>query len=172
MDFQNLPMDPRFVLSVALYGAISAFITGPELTIREIDNSDWSTVCEHALLAELESNRAPAEVIPTVPDVGDLIRGISPELAPLFDMIPDPSAAARETARRAALAEDARIARAAEGITDRCSCAVAVYAAEERVGIALWAASARIVKTSAVADRKIGLARALHGPACQFDGGV
>ncbi|MEM1363746.1 MAG: hypothetical protein AAGF94_18935 [Pseudomonadota bacterium] len=172
MDFQNLPVNPGLVLAVALYGGASAYITGPELTAREIANSSWPDTCASRLLEDLEATRTPPEVIPEMPDMTRLLNEIHPDLGRLLASIPDPNAAARDAARRAQAAEDARIARAADGIEDHCLCAVAVYSAEERLGIGLWAASARIITTPAVRDRDIGLSRTLRSPACQLIGGA
>lgn len=171
MELQNLPISPGLVLAAALYSGMSAFVTGPELTARVIERSNWSEVCAAGLRRDLEATRAPTELIPDVPDVRGIMRSILPDLAPLFDAMPDPMAPAREAARRAREAENTRIARAAEGIADQCQCAIAVYTEAERLSIALWAASARAVTPQAIEHRDSGLVRALRSPACQAAGG-
>ncbi|CUI01871.1 hypothetical protein [Leisingera aquaemixtae] len=167
IDAPTLPVGGAAVLAALGYAAVSAFITGPEIASREIARSDWQEVCETSLLAEIEATRRPDQLIPDAPDLGGMLCSVYPEMRDLCAMIPDPMAQAREIEKRRRAAEDARIRRVAEGMTDRCTCAVAVYA-EDRLSLALYAGSGRLITPNAVKNRETALMRALNSPSCSF----
>ena len=170
VDTSTLPISGGVLLATFCYAALSAFVFGPEIADREIARSDWRATCESNLEADLEATRRPDRLIPQVPDLGGMLCSAYPELAGLCMHIPDPNAAAREAERRARALEDERIRNAASGIGDRCSCAVAVYKETERLQLALYAGSARLIG-NAPEDRKAALMRALHSPTCSFGRG-
>ncbi len=168
LDSSNLPVSPVFLLAAAIYAGISTLITGPEIAERQIARSEWHQVCTAEIHAELESTRRPDRVIPNVPSFGDLLCGPYPELSEFCAMIPDPNAIARETERKLRAQEDERIRRAAAGSADQCGCAEQVYLAEERLSLALYAASARLVTPQSVQNRETALTRALRSPSCAY----
>lgn len=170
IDASTLPISPIFVIAAVVYGAVSALISGPEIASREIARSNWQAACQAALQAQIETTRRPERVIPQVPDVGGLLCGAFPEMADLCAMIPDPNAAMRETERRLQEAEDARIRQASSGSADACTCAEQVYTSSERLSLALYAGSGRLITPQSVEHREAGLMRALRSPACQREG--
>jgi hypothetical protein len=93
-----------------------------------------------------------------------------PELNELCRMIPDVNAPAREAERRAQEAEEARIRRAVAETDNICSCATSVYIEEERLSLALYAGSGRIITPESVENRETALSRALRNPACHREG--
>jgi hypothetical protein len=165
-DTPTMAIAPVTFLATAAYTAFSLFVSGQVIGSREIERSDWTAQCHTTITTVLESQRKPAKVIPNVPNVGDLLCSVYPELQQVCDMIPDPSAHAREIERLARAAEDARIANAARGAADRCACAEAVYLEDERISLALYAATARLHRPNAIKNRTALLTRALNGPAC------
>lgn len=152
------------------YAAVSALITGPEIATREIAKSDWQVTCQSELIAELETTRRPDRVIPQIPDVGGIICSVYPELSDLCAIIPDPNAGTRAAEQRLRNVEAERLRQAASGTANACSCAQAVYIEEQKLGLALYAASGRLITTPPVKNREAALSRALHSPACQREG--
>ena len=170
IDASTLPVSPVFVIAAAGYAAACALITGPEVASREISRSNWQATCETALVADLEATRRPEQVIPQVPDIGGMLCGIYPELNDLCAMIPDPNVAARDAERRAREAEDRRIARATARSINACTCAEQVYIETERLSLALYTGTARLVTPPSVENREAALMRALRSPVCQQEG--
>lgn len=166
IDMNTLPVSPVFVLAAAGYAAVSVFVTGPEIAAREMDRSDWQATCQTTLVQELETTRAPEAVIPEVPNVGGLLCTFAPEFRDLCALIPDPNVYAREAERRLQAAETARIAAAASHVGDQCKCAQQVYLDTERLSLALYAASGRLISPKPVTDRDAALTKALRSPVC------
>tara|TARA_R110002072_G_scaffold266193_3_gene425043 strand:+ start:1040 stop:1558 length:519 start_codon:yes stop_codon:yes gene_type:complete len=170
IDASTLPFSPTFFVVLITYGAISAYGTGPQIIARENIRDDWQATCQADLVADLETTRRADRVIPQVPDVGGMLCSAIPELSQLCEMIPNPNTAAREAERRLREAEDARILRAAASTASACSCAEQVFLGEEFVGVALYAASGRLLESPVLQNRTAALTRALHSPACQLEG--
>jgi len=170
IDASTLPFSPTALIVAAGYAALSVVVTGPAIVTREIAQSNWQEVCQADRREAVESTRRPDRVIPHVPDVGGMLCGAFPELGNLCAMIPDPNTAARDAERRLREAEDARIRRAAESAGSACSCAEQVFLTEEYLGIAVYAASGRLLQSPVLQNRTAALTRALHSPACQREG--
>lgn len=173
VDASTLPNSPTIILTAAVIAALSAFVFGPEIARREIAHSDWGANCETELRADLEATRAPRQVIPNGTDCSSTLGMFFPELRDICYQLgnPDPAAAARAAERRAREAEEARIRRMAARSGSRCACAETVYIEEERVSLALYAASGRLITPSSVENRQAALSRALNAPACNFGPG-
>ncbi|MEM9699410.1 MAG: hypothetical protein AAF943_11530 [Pseudomonadota bacterium] len=170
LDASTLPFSPFLIVITLLYALISATITGPTIIHRELEQSDWHATCQSNLNAEITATRRPDQVVPQVPDVGGMLCGMFPELGDLCMMIPDPNAMARETERRACAIEAQRLARAASGTEGTCACAAQLFTETERLSVALYAASGRAFTPSAIANRDVGLSRALNAPQCKMEG--
>jgi hypothetical protein len=173
VDASTLPFSPTLIVAGAAIAVVSAFVTGPEIAHREIARSSWGAVCEADLQADLEATRAPRQVIPSGTDCSSTLGMFFPELRELCYQLgnPDPAAAARAAERRAREAEETRIRRMAARSGSRCACAETVYIEEERVSLALYAASGRLITPSSVENRQAALSRALNAPACNFGQG-
>ncbi len=170
IDASTIPFSPIFVVAAAGYAAAMALVVGPEIATREISRSGWHETCEVTLVANIETTRRPDRNIPQVPDVGGLLCSFYPELSDLCAIIPDPNAAARATEERMRAAEANRLRQAASNTDDQCSCAEAVYIEDQKLSLALYAASGRLITPRAVSDRDAALSRALHSPACDMGG--
>jgi len=170
VDASTLPFSPTLILAAAALAGVSAFVTGPEIARREIARSDWTATCESDLRADLEATRAPRQIIPRGTDCSSTVGLFYPELREICYRLgnPDPAAPAREAERLAREAEEARIRRAASRTGSRCECAETVYIEQERVSLALYAASGRLITPSSVENRQAALSRALNAPACNF----
>jgi len=168
VDASTLPISGGVLLFTVGYAALSALVFGPEISDREIARSSWPTTCETALRTNLEATRRPNRSIPQVPDLGGMLCSVYPELQGLCMQIPNPNAAAREAEMRLRQAEEERLRNAARGIGDRCSCAVAVYTESERLDLALYAGSARLITPNVIENREAALMRALRSPTCNF----
>tara|TARA_R110002072_G_scaffold150788_2_gene299373 strand:- start:10398 stop:10916 length:519 start_codon:yes stop_codon:yes gene_type:complete len=170
IDASTLPISPFLLIAAAGYAAISIVFTGPEIARREIAMSNWQSLCAEGLQANIEATRRPERVLPQVPNIGGMLCSAFPELSDICRMIPDPNTVAREAERRLREAEDARIRRAASGTSDTCTCAEQVYMEDQRLSLALYAASGRLITPPSVENRTVALTRALHSPACQREG--
>lgn len=170
LDASTLPVSPIFVIAAVGYAAVSALITGPEITAREMAKSNWQATCQSELITDLETTRRPDQIILQVPDVGGMICAVYPELSDLCAIIPDPNASARAAEDRLRAAEQERLRQAASGTANACSCAKAVYLEEQKLSLALYAASGRLITPQSVKNREAALSRALHSPACQREG--
>jgi hypothetical protein len=169
-DASTLPISGTFILAALGYAAVSALVTGPGIAKREIENSPWQSACRAEIVADIEATRRPNQVVPQAPDLGRALCTFYPELNELCYMIPDLNAPAREAERRAREAEDARIRRATAETDDICSCATSVYIEEERLSLALYAGSGRLITPESVENRQGALSRALRNPACRREG--
>ncbi|MCF6277647.1 MAG: hypothetical protein L3J16_02715, partial [Anaerolineales bacterium] len=136
LDASTLPVSPIFVIAAVGYAAVSALITGPGITEREMANSGWQTTCQSELIAKLETTRRADQIIPQVPDVGGMISAVYPELSDLFAIIPDPNAGMRAAEESLRAAETERLRQAAIGTGDKCSCAQAGYVEDQRLSLA------------------------------------
>lgn len=170
IDFSSAPFSPFLILVAVGYAVISANVTGPVMVGRELENSGWHATCQSELTADLEASRGPETAIPQVPDLGGMLCGVYPELGELCQLIPDPTATARATQEQARASEDARLARATEGLADACSCAEQVFTEQQRWAVALYAASGRLLEPTVLANREVGLSQALRSPFCAVEG--
>lgn len=170
LDASTLPFSPFLIVVTLLYALISATVTGPTIIHRELDHSGWHTTCQSDLNAKIAASRRPDQVVPQVPNVGGILCGMFPELGDLCAIIPDPNAMARETERRARVNEEQRLARAASSTTDACACAAQLFSEIERLSVALYTASGRAFTPAAIANRDVGLTRALNAPQCKMEG--
>lgn len=169
-DFSSLPFSPFLVIFGLSYAGVSAMATGPEIIRRELEQFGWHKECQSEIQADIQATRRPDQLIPQVPDIGEMICSAYPELGNLCHMIPDPNSAARAAEARARELENARIARATSGASDACSCAEQLFIEEQRLSVALYAASGRFFSPPVVINRDTGLTRALNSPQCKREG--
>jgi hypothetical protein len=169
-DLSTLPITSMTFLTAAGYAATMAVIGGPLVADRELIRDGWAAECVATLRADLEVQRAPPRVTPVVPDACGMMAAAIPEMGDLCKIIPNPNDALRQTARLRQQAEDARIAAAASKTSDRCGCAEAVYVEENRLALALYAGSGRLITPAPVKNREAALSRALRSPACRGEG--
>jgi hypothetical protein len=151
-------------------GSLSALVTGPAIISRENEKSGWHALCQSKLITEIAAAARPDQLIPQVPDVGGILCDAYPELGQLCQLIPDPNAVAREAELELREMEEQRIQRAASGTADSCSCAEQVFVEEQRLSIAIYAASGRLITPPSVAERDAGLSRALRSSSCALEG--
>ena len=170
IDFSSAPFSPLLVVVGLGYAVFSSVVSGPLMIDRELENSGWHAMCQSELAADLEASRGPETPIPQVPDLGGMLCGVYPELGELCQLIPDPTAAARAAQEQARALEDARLARAAAGLADACSCAEQVFTDQQRWAVALYAASGRLLEPPVLANREVGLSQALRSPFCAVEG--
>lgn len=174
IDFSALPISPGVVLGAGLYAVVSVFGTGQMVSEREIAILGWSAMCEADVRAEISATAAPPPVSAvlelTCTNTFGAFFGRDGEgfcqAYGNFD-IPIPGAnALREQERRLRDAEERRLARAASQVGSRCDCASALYQAENRVPLAVYAGSARAVTPPEVRNLTSELTRALRSPHC------
>ena len=170
VDVSSLPFSPLLVVVAVGYFSLSALVTGPAIIGRENEKSGWHALCQSGLLAEITAASRPDRPVQHAPDLGALLCSAYPELGQYCQLIPDPTALAREAERKFQEAEARRVERAASGTADSCSCAEQVFVEEQRLSIALYAASGRLIVPPAVASRDAGLSRALRSSSCAMEG--
>jgi hypothetical protein len=165
------------IVAGLIYGAVSGFITGPTMIDRMTEKTiDWPKQCVRTITAEVRRNEAPA---PQMPTLG--CRSIFGWLGPdgdaycrmhghLFDDNPlNQAMTATQTAARQA--QENRLRHAAERAPDRCACAVTTTIEENRLSIALYAGTWRLVQPPAIKNLKSELATNLNASACAMKGG-
>ncbi|MGH1330687.1 MAG: hypothetical protein ACRBBK_07380 [Paracoccaceae bacterium] len=176
-DLSNSPISPSVLIGAALYAGVSFAWSGPVVSDREIAKLNWPMVCE----AELAAERAATATPPPISAVPDL--NCNDTLSLLFGRdgaalcqdygsfsIPIPGAnALREQEQRVHEAEQRRMALAASRAGSRCDCASAVFQADHRLPLALYAGSARLIAPSQVRNLQSELSRALHSPQCSSE---
>jgi hypothetical protein len=169
VDVSSLPFSPLFIVVAVGYASLSVLVTGPAIIGRENEKSGWHALCQSGLIAEINAASVPVRPVQQVPDAGALLCDAYPELGQLCQLIPDPNALAREAELELKEAEARRIERAASGTADSCSCAEQMFVEEQRLSIALYAASGRLIVPPAVATRDAGLSRALRSSSCALE---
>lgn len=169
-DLSSTPFSPFLIVVLVGYAVVSSEVTGPEMLRREHINTGWHETCQSKLSADLQASRRPEPVIPQVPDLGGMLCGFYPELGELCQLIPDPTAAARAAQEQARAFEDARIARSVSELSGSCSCAEQVFAQQNRLAVAMYAASGRMISSPVLKNREAGLSQALRSPLCQVGG--
>lgn len=169
-DLSTLPFSPLLIIVGLGYAAVSATATGPEIVRRELEKSGWRATCQSEIQADIQATRRPDQLIPRVPDIGGMICSAYPELGNLCQIIPDPNAAALAAEAQARELENARIARATSGAGAACSCAEQLFIEEQRLSVALYAASGRFLSPPVVISRDTSLTRALNSLQCKREG--
>lgn len=177
IDISSFPINPLAVISVAIYVAFSAKVSGPEIIDRELQRDGWYATCEAELRADIDTWHGPEPLRTPKLDCEATFGVIYGDQGKAFCdkygnfNIPIPGLNLLEDQqRRAREAEERRIARAAANTASTCTCAQEIFTASERVAVAIYAASGRIISTSALKNREAGLSRALRSPACTREG--
>ena len=170
-DTPQLPLTGGTLVACAAYSAVSLLVTGPIVGERTIEKAGWSRQCEAGLEAEITAQRPAPRIIPRT-DCQSILGGWMPELGRLCRDLGNPDFGGpaadllREQERLRQEAEEQRVANAAARSGTRCSCAAAVFVEEQRLSLALYAGSARLITPAPIKDLQSELTRALHGPAC------
>lgn len=173
-DLNSLPISGGVIVAGALWAGVSAFALGPLLSDRELIRDGWLGACEAGLQSDLAHQRATAPSN-TVPEFdcnstfgllyGDQGQALCQEYGNFSIPIPGLDSL-REQERRAHEAETRRIDRAASKAGSRCECAASVYQAQNRLPLALYAGSGRLITPPQVKSREAELTRVLASPAC------
>ena len=175
MNESSLPIGGSLLVAIVVYVLISLFVTGPLIGGRVIENSSWHRVCPSTIRAEIESRRAPRQVMPPT-DCQSIFGSFMPELGAICRRHGNPdfggpiTSIAREQERARREAEDRRIGLAAAQSSDACTCAANVFLEEERVALAIHAGSARLITPPEISSLNASLARSLRTPACNLGG--
>lgn len=169
-ELSSLPFSTFLIIVGLGYAGASALVIGPEIIRRENKQSGWHTTCQSQIQANIQATRRPDQLIPQLPDISGMICDAYPELGNLCQMIPDPTAAMRAAETRARGLESTRIARATSDAGNACACAEQLFIEEQRLSVALYAASGRFLSAPVVNNRDTGLKRALNSPQCKWEG--
>ena len=176
-DPQTLPVGGGVLVAGLIYAGASYFVTGPLIGERMIAKSDWSQSCEVSLAAQIETQRTPPKIIPKT-DCSSLLGRWMPELNRLCQQYGNPDFGGptvevlRQQESQRQEAEARRLAQVAANSGSRCSCATAVFVEEQRVSLALYAGSGRLITPAPIQNLKSSLTTALHAPLCALDGSV
>jgi hypothetical protein len=173
MPFESsaLPFSPNLILSVVAFAGLSAFVTGPMIGTRMIEQSGWHESCPAALRAEAEAQASPSQPIPSL-DCQSMLGGLMPELGTLCRELGNPdfggpmTGVMREQERLRREAEERRLNAAASRSASACSCAANVFLEDDRIAFALHAGSARLITPPEITSLESSLERALRGPSC------
>ena len=167
-ESQSSLLNSGSALAFVAYGLISAFIFGPEIVERESQKLGWPQICKRIVVAELQQSMPEPETIPNL-DYRDLTRSwlgrdadpLLRLMQPMTDMIDQ----AREQKERARQWNEERLRQKAEAAGSRCNCAVSMLT-ENRVDLALYAGSGRLVTPPMFKNLKSELETALRNPRC------
>lgn len=171
IDISGVGIGGSVVLAAAAYAAVSVLVTGQVVGERTIEKSSWDSACRANIVASIEREREPPKIIPPT-DCRSLMGAFLPELGRLCDQYgnPDFSMGARqalqEQERVRREAEERRIAEAARNSGSQCSCAAAVFVEEQRIPLALYAGSARLITPAPIKNMTSELSAALNAPQC------
>ncbi|WP_373354487.1 hypothetical protein [Pseudoroseicyclus sp. CXY001] len=169
-DISALPIGGTTMIVGAACAAFTWVWAGPEIAAREMARDGWLLKCEAGVASEIESVRTPAPQLPDVPGLCAMLTAGDPDLAQLCRYIPDPAIIIGGAERLQNSEKTARVERTLTRVSDSCSCAQAVYVEENRLELALYAASGRLFTPIEVREREAALSRALHSPACRMEG--
>lgn len=164
-DTQTSFMSGGLAMSIVGYGLFSAFVTGPEILLREADKIGWSKQCARLVRLEVQDNAPQSQQIPNI-DVGRMMDGLFGNggrqiIAPFEGMINQ----AQRQANRARDLNEERLRRKIEAAGSRCGCAVAVLS-EQRISLGLYAASGRLITPTLFKNLNSELQTALRSARC------
>ncbi len=174
IDFGSFPISPDVVIGAGIYAVVSVYGTGQMVGGRKIAKLNWPALCEADVQAEISAS-APPPPVSVVPELncdttfGTLFGREGKAFCQNYGNfdIPIPGAnAVREQERRVREAEQRRITCAASQAGSRCDCASSVYQAENRVPLAIYAGTARVITPPQIRNLKSELTRALRSPQC------
>jgi len=161
-----------------VYAGISGFITGPVMTERMIEKDiNWPRQCNEHISAEIQQSQKPAIALPKIgcntlfgwfgPDGADYCR-VHGHLFEdnIFNSTIDAANNATEATNRK------RREFAAGRSKDRCDCAVITTIDDQRLSVALYAGSWRLIKPAAIKNIRSELIKNLNTPACKMTGGA
>lgn len=167
----SLPIGGSVLIGLLAYAGVSAFITGPMIGSRMIEQSGWHDSCPAAVVGQITRQAEPEQVIPRM-DCQSLLGSFMPELGALCREYGNPdfggpvTGMMREQERLRREAQTRRLNEAAAQSTTMCSCAANVLLEEDRTAFALHAGSARLITPPEVGALESSLVRALRSPAC------
>ena len=170
-DTSNLPISGMVVITLLTYAAISIFVTGQLIGDRMIETSDWDASCQSILRDEIAVQQEPPAIIPRT-DCESVFGGFLPELGALCRQYGNPdfggpaAGALREQERARRAAEARRMEHAAATAGSSCECAALLFLEEERVALAIYAGSARLITPPEISSLENSLTRALNSPLC------
>ena len=170
-DTSNLPISGIVVITFVTYAAISTFVTGQLIGDRMVETSDWGASCQSILRDEISVQQEPPAIIPRT-DCESVCGGFMPELGALCRQYGNPdfggpaAGALREQERARRAAEARRMEHAAANAGSSCECAASLFLEEERVALAIYAGSARMITPPAISALSNSLTRALNSPLC------
>jgi len=173
-DINSMPVSGGVILAGALWAGLSIFALGPVVAERELERDGWLKSCEMGLKAAIRSQRQ-SQTKSMVPEFdcsstfGAIYGAQGQALCRQYGNfnLPVPGLdQLREQERRLKKAEKQRVERAASKAGSRCECAAAHYMAEERLSLAIYAGSGRLIIPSEIKNRDAELGRALATPAC------
>ena len=174
ISLSDFPISPGVILGAGIYMAVSVFGTGPMVGSREVAKINWPALCEADVQADISASAMPPPVS-IVPELncnstfGTIFGREGKAFCQNYGNfdIPIPGAnALREQEQRVYEAEQRRVARAVSQAGSKCECAASVYQAENRVPLAVYAGTARVITPPQVRNLKSELTRALRSPQC------
>lgn len=169
IDSTNLPISGSVLIASLLYAGASVFVLGPLVAERTIEKSNWNSLCEAGLRADIKAQRRPARIIPKT-DCRSTIGAFMPELAKLCTQYGNPdfggpaTSLLRQKERLRQDAEERRLARASSNSGSKCSCAASLVTQDR--AWAIHAGSLRLITPTQVSNLRSELTRALNTPHC------
>lgn len=170
-DVTNSPIGGAALFTGAAYAVFMWAIGGQIVGTRTIENLNWLPRCEQAVIQSAKASKPDLQAVPQVPNCNSFFgRFNGPETKALCDLVETftklPVENPIERANQRLQAEhQKRVADAAANAVSQCSCAKTVVL-ENRVDLALFAGSGRIVVPKRISNIEQELISALNDPVC------
>ncbi len=167
-DGNNSWLNGGFAITLILYALFSAFISGPEILIRESQKVNWQNQCTRIVRAELQSNQLEPEFVPQI-DYRSMARGwFGQDAEPLLRLMEPLGQAmdqAQQQANRVKRLNEERLRKKAQAAGSACNCAISILS-EKRIALGLYAGTGRLVTPPLFKNLTSELGTALHTPQC------
>ncbi|MEM7069441.1 MAG: hypothetical protein AAF478_11215 [Pseudomonadota bacterium] len=156
-------------LSVVGYGLFSAFVTGPEILVREVARLDWENHCRERIITEFREEQGVTDHFPQI-DIGGVLDGLfgtgtSNGFGEVINPIENIIELSNEHTRRLQRLNEKRLQEKARNAGSRCACAVTILS-ERRVSLGLYAGTGRLVTPVLFKSLESELLTTLHSSQC------
>ncbi|CTQ58144.1 hypothetical protein LA5095_01956 [Roseibium album] len=171
LDITSLPVSGGVLASGLVFAGLSAFVLGPLVAERTAQKIGWYQDCEREIVQDLHSHTSDPVQQPAISckDMFGHMPGEHRQVLNLFGMGAACAALDQtlEQKRRLETLRQQRLERAADEAGARCSCAVAHLVETERVSLALFVSSARLITPPSLTDFRASLKSSAESPICR-----
>lgn len=173
-EANGLPVSGGLMVAIILYVLASMFVTGQVVGERMIAKSNWGQQCQTVLQVELRA-QTPAPAFTPRLDCNSIFGVFGPQGRALCrrhgDVLKIPFVDQLQgLQRRKQELQEKRFALAASKTGSRCGCAVSLTLEQQRVPLAIYAGSIRLVTPRFIKNLNTELMSSLRSPHCAMKG--